>query len=240
LSRRDYTAEEIDLGLTYLAMAAGNDRAAARELKAERGLTIPRTTLRDWKVRKTDDYTAIRSRLEQKRREEMAEHVTAISQKELEAADLAIDQLIDGLKAGTVAAKDLPKALRDLKLSFGIGTDKANVLLDRPTTIVGHSYDLPTIEAAIRGHRGSHRRGSGGGAGRTAGRRAARVAHAGTAARRARRSTSRDAKRRCDAPTAPGGGRGGCRLLDEWFSRSHMPLRHFAPAKAAGPRPRDY
>jgi hypothetical protein len=38
--------------------------------------------------------------------------------------------------------------LRDLKLAFGIGTDKASVLLDRPTTIVGHNIDL-AIDRAI-------------------------------------------------------------------------------------------
>jgi hypothetical protein len=97
--RRDYTAEEIDLGLTYLVMAAGNDRAAARDLKAEHGLTIPRTTVRDWKVSRADEYAEIRLRLEQRRREAMAEDVIALNKKELEAANLTIDQLISDLKA---------------------------------------------------------------------------------------------------------------------------------------------
>src|SRR5215204_2465393 len=143
-AKRDYTAEEIDLGMTYSVMAAGNDRAAARDLKRDHGVTIPRETLRDWRIKsKSDEYAEIRTRLEQKRREEMAEGVIALNMKELEAAHLAADQIITDLKAKKIPAKDVPKALQQLQIAFGIGVDKSNVLLDRPTEIVERRVNLP-------------------------------------------------------------------------------------------------
>jgi hypothetical protein len=86
---------------------------------------------------------------EEARREQMAEDVIAVNQKELQAANLAIDQTIAALENGEIAPRELPKALRDLKLSFGIGTDKANVLMDRPTATVEHKVNMPEIDAAI-------------------------------------------------------------------------------------------
>jgi hypothetical protein len=71
------------------------------------------------------------------------------NQKELHAANLAIDQTIAALEKGEIAPRELPKALRDLKLSFGIGTDKANVLMDRATAAVEHTVNMPQIDAAI-------------------------------------------------------------------------------------------
>lgn len=149
--QRTYEQDEIRLGLLYLAKAAGREREASRRLKRERGLTIPHTTLTGWKNRSHPElYADILRQNEQVRREEMAEEVIAVNQKELHAANLSVDRLITALENDEIAAKDLPKALRDVKLSFGIGTDKANVLLDRPTEIVEKRADWGQMSAALR------------------------------------------------------------------------------------------
>ena len=58
-ARSSYTSEEIERGLSAVALVQGNTRRAAAALKAE-GLAIPRTTLQEWTTKThRDRYMAI-------------------------------------------------------------------------------------------------------------------------------------------------------------------------------------
>jgi hypothetical protein len=134
---RKYSDEEIERGLTQLALAAGNRELAHEQTKAL-GKPIPAETLRTWATKQhRDRYLKIR--------EEQAPRIaTRIAN---EAEDLAVDlaqaeratlkvylEKVHELKPSEIAG-----ALRNITTSKSLNIDRiASPLRGRPTQVVEH------------------------------------------------------------------------------------------------------
>jgi hypothetical protein len=150
LRGKRWTDEEIDLGLRVLAKHFGNAAAAGRELKTL-GTPIPTRTLADWRdIRHTERYRETRAEVEKLVLQDMAEEMLRASKEDGDAADAARKEFLKQLKAGEVAPRDLSGAVRNFRVSQALGVDKSRLVVDRPTDIVEHKYDLAAIERAIR------------------------------------------------------------------------------------------
>lgn len=130
-----YTQEEIDLGLTVLAMHDGKAQRASEAL-ALSGKNYPRTTLNTWKLYSYPErYLEIAREkaplLEQKVTRQAWENSHRAAEVVAQAIDKAEQQLADPkTDAATVAYK--------LSLTHGIQQDKALAIEGRPSQITAH------------------------------------------------------------------------------------------------------
>jgi len=142
-----YTEEEIERGLVAVALAAGNTRLAARQLKAQ-GVSIPRGTLQTWTARVyAERYEFVRRAVLPRIREAMAVETEDLARAYAEAERLTLEKFREELP--NLRAHEAASALRNLATGRGISTDKANVLRDRPAQITEHR-DVGEILSALR------------------------------------------------------------------------------------------
>lgn len=132
-TKRSYNQEQIDHGLTVLALWAGNTHRAHDELKAQ-GQPIPQSTLSDWmRAKHAQRYEEIRATQLPKLREKLADQQELVAAKAAEATLKLVERQIeevDNLKPGEIHA-----AARNLEVTAGTAIDKANLLRDMPTEI---------------------------------------------------------------------------------------------------------
>jgi hypothetical protein len=106
-----YTAEEVGVALSILALHCGNARKASKALKAA-GRPIPETTLKHWRTKSyVERYRQIEAEELPKRYARIAERSEAITDQ---AADLE-EQLIEQLReqAAELPAREVSNALRN-------------------------------------------------------------------------------------------------------------------------------
>lgn len=132
---QSYTPEEIDLGLTAVALCHGNVTRAASALE-QKGTPIPRETLRNWvKGTHSDRYTELTTEYLSERYERFAQEsedlVGFLTELEWKLAR-ALKSKVD---SGDLEPRDIANALRNTSTSKGINTDKATVTRGRPTEI---------------------------------------------------------------------------------------------------------
>jgi hypothetical protein len=120
-----YTDQEIERGLVALALFSGNRRRASEALD-QQGLSIPDSTLRDWRETYSGWYTEVQRKTMPQIRELAAEQHSDLAQLEGGAARKLLDRLI--AKYQDIPARDLPGAIRNLDVSAAVNRDKAAML----------------------------------------------------------------------------------------------------------------
>lgn len=138
--RRDYTTEEIERGLTQLALCAGNSREASKRLK-DMGHKLPHQTLDRW-ARQThrERYHEVRERQAPKIAARIANEAEdfffVLQELERKTAEAYAEKLGE-MKPGEFAG-----ALRNLTTSKALQIDKiASPLRGRPAVTIRHELD---------------------------------------------------------------------------------------------------
>ncbi len=132
LSRQGYTEEEIDRGLTELALCGGNARRASRQL-AQRGYHFRHPTLYKWLTLHADRYEAVRREILPRIREVIATQSEDLAREYGFTEAELLERLRE--KMDELKPDQLGNTIRNVATSRGIATDKANVMRDRPTEI---------------------------------------------------------------------------------------------------------
>ena len=129
-----YTDREIERGLVALALFSGNRRRASKALD-QQGLSIPDSTLRDWRETYSGWYAEVQAKTMPRIRELAAEQHSDLAQLEGGAARKLLDRLIAEYQE--IPARDLPGAIRNLDVGAAVNRDKAAMLR-------GENTDTPT------------------------------------------------------------------------------------------------
>jgi hypothetical protein len=130
-----YTEAETEQGLVALAVCSGNSRRAAR-LLADRGLPIPRSTLKQWPDLYPDQYAAVQTRILPELKARLAEEHTALAEDLMDLSREMSARLMQ--EYGELPVRDLPSGVRNITVASAIHTDKARDLRGDPTTVVEH------------------------------------------------------------------------------------------------------
>ena len=148
--QRRYVEEDIERGLTMLALCGGNWRRAGERLR-EQGFDIPPKTLESWKRQThTQRYEETRARLLPRIQEKIA----------AEAEDLAIAyaeterQALEAFDLSSLSPKDAAGAIRNLATAKAINVDKAQLMRGNPTQIV-EKRDAGEILSKLKSRIGS-------------------------------------------------------------------------------------
>jgi hypothetical protein len=145
--RRTYTPEEVDVGLTTLALCGGDSKEAERRLEAA-GSLIPSSTLRDWRTSvHPDRYVELCHLHAPEIEKRVIQRSQEIQQRALDVSLKAINAAEQQLDANE--AKDPGALAKNLALTHGIITDKSLTLQGRPSSIVG-TTDARELLAEIR------------------------------------------------------------------------------------------
>jgi hypothetical protein len=144
MGSRNYTDQEIEIGLRTLAEYNGRPSVAAQALE-KRGVKIPRQRLSAWKDQYSDRYAQIREEELPKIRARAADAHMQMAQRAAELAGSALDRLEEELPS--LKGREVADALRNLSTVSGIHTDKAQALQGMPTAIVEHR----TLKQLLRG-----------------------------------------------------------------------------------------
>jgi hypothetical protein len=133
--RRTYTPDEVDTGLTVLALCGGDSSEAERRLQAA-GQPIPSSTLRDWRTHThADRYVAICHERAPEIEKRVLQRSQEIQQRALATSLKAVNEAERQLDNGE--AKDPAGTAKNLALTYGIITDKSLLLQGRPNVMVG-------------------------------------------------------------------------------------------------------
>ena len=127
-----YSLEQIEAGLTAMAIWHGNSRQASRVL-GEAGIEVPPTTLILWKNTHTERYAELTEQIVPQVREKLAQQFEVIGMRSAELTLDTLEQFSDEVK--NLPARDLAGAIRNLSTAGAIGVDKASLLRGMPTEI---------------------------------------------------------------------------------------------------------
>ena len=128
-----HTEEEIEAGLTEVALSAGSVTLASQRL-AERGIDISRKVLEQWKNRRhADRYARIREQQAAAIQRRVAAQHEDLAQRSVAVAIEALERLKQELP--NIPARDLPGALRNIATTAGISSDKLMLLRERPLPV---------------------------------------------------------------------------------------------------------
>jgi hypothetical protein len=129
-----YSLEDVDRGLTAVALANGNTREAAKRLARERH-RIPRGTLELW-ARRTyaARYDELRAELVPKIHAKLATEMEDALRQGLEVQTIALAKTRERLEAGQ--SKDPAADTRSVATANGITAQHVRVFRDRPTALV--------------------------------------------------------------------------------------------------------
>jgi hypothetical protein len=131
----NYTEQERERALVAVALASGNARRAARTLR-QQGFPVPARTLQRWKREHHELYARVESEVLPRVKRKLAAEYTDLARYELAVSRKVLERL--DAEAGDpdkLATRDLPGALRNIKVSAAVGTDKSQLLRDSPTEI---------------------------------------------------------------------------------------------------------
>lgn len=142
-----YTDAEREHALVAVAWASGNSRRAAASLE-EQGFPVPERTLRLWKRDHAELYQRVEQDVLPRVRAELASDFTDLARYELAVARKVLDRLHDEADdPEKLPTRDLPGALRNVKVSGAVGVDKAAMLRDEPTSTVRHISVAETLRS---------------------------------------------------------------------------------------------
>jgi hypothetical protein len=137
--------EEIERGLTALALCSGNTRRAAQLLEHDTTLSrVPEhTSLHNWKHQHADRYRAIlEARAPQIEADAIHDYraiVAATNRAHLQLVERTADGIDD------LDAKDASAAAKNIAIAGGVAADKLLVFTDRPNVIHSHPDPMNTL-----------------------------------------------------------------------------------------------
>ena len=143
-TRSRYSDQEIELGLSAVALYSGNTRRAAESLAAA-GQQIPRETLRDWLNAHSTEYERVRQQITPRLKERMAERHSELAEAGMELEAELLAKTFESL--GEIPARDLPGAIRNAAVTVGVHSDKARDLRGEPTAVVEHRSPQQILKA---------------------------------------------------------------------------------------------
>jgi hypothetical protein len=113
---------------------------------AEQGFPVPARSLQRWKREHGDLYARVESEVLPRVKRELAAEYTDLARYELAVSRKVLERL--DAEAGDpdeLATRELPGALRNIKVSAAVGTDKSQLLRAEPTAI----HDVPRLSAEL-------------------------------------------------------------------------------------------
>jgi len=138
-----HTEEEIEAGLTEVALSAGSTTLASQRL-AERGIDISRSVLEQWKNRRqVERYARIRDQQAAAIQRRVAAQHEDLAQRAVAVAEKTLDRVEEELP--NIPARDLPGALRNIATTAGISSDKLMVLREKPLSPSGPPRDVAEV-----------------------------------------------------------------------------------------------
>lgn len=152
LTRRpgqEYTDEEIDQGLTMVAICSGNTRRAAAELKRN-GKPIPRTTLETWSRQRRDRLEEVERKVLPGLRMQLARENEDLASSLLDVMRENAAKLAEKVNDPDLSFKERSDAAYKLSLSQGIVVDKSLTLRGDPTQITEHRTVHETLNGLKR------------------------------------------------------------------------------------------
>jgi hypothetical protein len=142
-----HTEEEIEVGLTEVALSAGSTTLASQRL-AERGINISRSTLEQWKNRRhVDRHAWIRDEQAAAIQRRVAAQHEDLAQRSVAVAIKALERLEDELP--NIPPRDLPGALRNIATTAGISSDKLMLLRERPLPVAPPERSLEQLVRSL-------------------------------------------------------------------------------------------
>ena len=152
-SRRDYTDQEINAGLTAMAICSGH-RDRAHALLEEQEIRIPASTLSEW-CRKTKLalYERTRQEVAPMLKAQMADMHQELAQTAGDLEREAVSRLRDRMKADEVETKDLHGIARTAAIATGIHGEKHLLYSGQPTQIVQRDATEVLRELETLGYR---------------------------------------------------------------------------------------
>ncbi len=132
-----YTEEEIERGLTQMALCGGNRRLAAERLE-QMGHPIPPDTLRNWaEHRRPDRYAKICAEQAPALAQRIAAEAEGFALELAEAEKATLEVYMRGLH--TIKASDAAGALRNITTSKSLNVDRiSSPLRGRPNVVIEH------------------------------------------------------------------------------------------------------
>lgn len=130
---RTYTEDEIIAGLMAVIAWAGNATAAARYLKAEKGIDLNAATLNSWKTVHAARYAEMREQYASQKETELAHEFRDVAMLAVVGERLAIEKATARLKAGK--DEDPGRTAANLARVAQSSTDKLMTVTSRPTQI---------------------------------------------------------------------------------------------------------
>jgi hypothetical protein len=144
-----HTEEEIEAGLTEVALSAGSTTLASQRL-AERGVDISRKVLEQWKNRRhTDRYARIREQQAAAIQRRVAAQHEDLAQRSVAVALKALERVEQELP--NIPPRDLPGALRNIATTAGISSDKLMLLRERPLPVAPPQRSTEELIRALEG-----------------------------------------------------------------------------------------
>ena len=140
------TVEQVECGLTMLALSSGQARRASRELVAQ-GYNVGESTLRSWRDMYPERYTQLREKEAPALAARIAEGRESLIVRGLEIKH----ELMDRLAGNTteIPIKDVPKSLKDLGIFTAIEDDKLRLQRGEPTQIT-ETRDIGEIIRSLK------------------------------------------------------------------------------------------
>jgi len=140
LPAKVYTEAEIRRGLAAIALASGNTRFAAQQLK-DAGKPIPRNTLQAWKRTRPELYAEVQADILPSINEAVIHECVAIARTAAEAEIKTLERYNEVLPE--LPARDVSKAARDISTVKGINLTKVHELRNQPTVIRHETSKTP-------------------------------------------------------------------------------------------------
>ncbi len=141
-----YANAEQERGLVALALCSGNSRRAAK-LLADRGLPIPRSTLKQWPDLYPDQYAGVQTRVLPELKARLAEEHTALAEDLMDLSREMAGRLM--IEYTELPVRDLSSGIRNATVASAVHTDKARDLRGEATTVVEHR-SIKEIERRLR------------------------------------------------------------------------------------------
>ena len=114
-----------------MAIHNGNSRRA-RDFLAQDGIKLSHQTLREWATKRhVERYAAIRADYLPQMRAQAADEHMDLAERAMQNNALILDRL--SANVGELPVKELPGAARNMAVTAGVHTEKAQLLNDQPT-----------------------------------------------------------------------------------------------------------
>lgn len=144
--QNDWTAEDREQALSFVALHNGNSTAAAEEME-KAGRPIPPPTIRSWKSRYRDRYEELREDLQRRIRQRQAENHARLAERAAAVVDTMLERL--EREGEEIPIQQVPTAAKSLATVAGISTDKARDLRGDPSVVEHRHLSFEELKRSL-------------------------------------------------------------------------------------------